>query len=151
MQRQTGKRMAGAAAVEFALTLPLLLLLAYGMIAYALLFLLQQQLSLAAAEGARVAMRYYPDEPARAAASRMAARQAVSLVNLTDDQIVVVRRQDNKCVPSRPSISCYDVTITYGYAANPLLPAIALPGLALLPYPPSVGSHASAQVDQSAL
>jgi Flp pilus assembly protein TadG len=52
----------GAAAVEAAIILPLLLLITFAVIEYGWLFLKSQQITNAARNGARVAIRYVPGE-----------------------------------------------------------------------------------------
>lgn len=52
------KRQQGAAAIEFALLFPVFFLIFYAIITYGLIFAAQQTLTLAAAEGARAAVRY---------------------------------------------------------------------------------------------
>ncbi|EFI60011.1 MULTISPECIES: TadE/TadG family type IV pilus assembly protein [Comamonas] len=52
------KRQQGAAAIEFAILFPIFFLIFYAIITYGLIFAAQQTLTLAAAEGARAAVRY---------------------------------------------------------------------------------------------
>ncbi len=52
------KHAKGAQLIEFALTLPVVLILIYLIIAYSIVFLLQQTLSFAASEGARAGLAY---------------------------------------------------------------------------------------------
>ena len=52
------KRQQGAAAIEFSILFPIFFLLFYAIITYGLIFAAQQTLTLAAAEGARAAVRY---------------------------------------------------------------------------------------------
>lgn len=54
------KRQSGAATVEFAFVFPVLLLLIYGMVAYAYLFVIQQSLVFAAQEAAEAAVKVDP-------------------------------------------------------------------------------------------
>lgn len=53
-------RQAGAAAMEFALVFPLLLLLTYGVIVYSYVYVLQSSINYAAQEGARAAVGVDP-------------------------------------------------------------------------------------------
>ncbi|BDB72236.1 MULTISPECIES: TadE/TadG family type IV pilus assembly protein [Comamonas] len=52
------KKQQGAAAIEFAILFPIFFLIFYAIITYGLIFAAQQTLTLAAAEGARAAVRY---------------------------------------------------------------------------------------------
>ena len=57
VRKRKGKRSRGAAAVEAALVLPMLLLVTFGALKYGWLFLRAQQITNAARYGARVAVR----------------------------------------------------------------------------------------------
>ena len=48
----------GAAAIEFAIIFPIFFIIFYAVVTYGLIFAAQQTLTLAAAEGARAAVRY---------------------------------------------------------------------------------------------
>ena len=52
------KKQQGAASIEFAILFPIFFLIFYAIITYGLIFAAQQTLTLAAAEGARAAVRY---------------------------------------------------------------------------------------------
>ncbi|WP_432722583.1 TadE/TadG family type IV pilus assembly protein [Jeongeupia wiesaeckerbachi] len=135
----------GAAALEFALTLPLLLLLLYGMVAYSLLFVLQQQLTLAAAEGGRAAMRYAVDATARNAAITAAVQQAVSGWPTTRQSFLDIHIQTaSGTCPS--NLTCLAIVVNYPYAAQPILPSMLG-----LPYPTTISSQAAVQLDQLVL
>jgi Flp pilus assembly protein TadG len=94
----------GASAVEFALVLPLLVLLVFGIFEFGRAFSIQVQLSGAAREGARV-MAIQDD----AAAARDATRDAAPAIGapLTDGEITV-----GACSPGDP------VTVTASRAIN---------------------------------
>ena len=65
------KKQQGAAAIEFAILFPIFFLIFYAIITYGLIFAAQQTLTLAAAEGARAAVRY-PSVPASGAMTKSA-------------------------------------------------------------------------------
>ena len=69
------KKQQGAAAVEFAILFPIFFLIFYAIITYGLIFAAQQTLTLAAAEGARAAVRY-PSVPAGGTMTKQAQLQA---------------------------------------------------------------------------
>ena len=52
------KKQKGAAAIEFAIIFPIFFIIFYAVVTYGLIFAAQQTLTLAAAEGARAAVRY---------------------------------------------------------------------------------------------
>lgn len=57
-ENRSRRRTAGVAALEFAIVLPMLISVVLGIVYYGVVFALQQALTLAAAEGARAALRY---------------------------------------------------------------------------------------------
>ncbi|WKL13572.1 pilus assembly protein [Comamonas testosteroni] len=69
------KQQQGAAAIEFAIVFPIFFLIFYAIITYGLIFAAQQTLTLAAAEGARAAVRY-PSAPSGSAMTKPAQLQA---------------------------------------------------------------------------
>ncbi len=69
------KKQQGAAAVEFAILFPIFFLIFYAIITYGLIFAAQQTLTLAAAEGARAAVRY-PSVPTGGTMTKSAQLQA---------------------------------------------------------------------------
>ncbi|GHD62041.1 TadE/TadG family type IV pilus assembly protein [Jeongeupia chitinilytica] len=135
----------GAAALEFALTLPLLLILIYGLAAYSMLFVLQQQLTLAAAEGGRAAMRFASSTTARDSAITAAIRQGVSGWPTARQNLVNVQiRPAGGACPA--NLTCLAIVVTYPYAAQPILPSMFG-----LPYPTTLSSQAAVQLDQLVL
>ncbi|WP_347554364.1 TadE/TadG family type IV pilus assembly protein [Robbsia sp. KACC 23696] len=115
----------GVAAVEFALVFPVVFLLVYGLITWALILLAQQTLTLAVGEGARAALRY-STSPVTAACS--AVNNATTWLGST------------ACVASTPSAtacpylstqSCLKVTASYNYASKPLVPTLPFLNLVL--------------------
>ncbi|GAC1317550.1 MAG: pilus assembly protein [Collimonas sp.] len=130
----------GIAAIEFALVFPVFFLLLYGIINYAMIFVAQQSLTLAAEEGARAALRYTAIDADRGTAACAAVTPLLSwLVNV------------DKCQPpaSAPcaapsSARCITVKVTYPYATYPLVPP--LPGMSAA-LPIKLGSSATVQID----
>lgn len=118
------RRQRGVAALEFALIfllgiLPLILLTFTGV----MIFAAQQSLSLAAAEGARAALRYQPTLPAReATAVTVAATNMQWLLDfsgLSADDLIKATSQP--CT-SDASLTCIDVVTSYPYDAHAFLP-----------------------------
>ncbi len=128
----------GAAAVEFALIMPILLLLVFGIISYGYMLSFRQAISQAAAEGARAAA------VAQVAADRDG--NAVDAVNEALDSYGVtcagvsgpLQRNGapvgdcsvtiDACA-NDSSVQCATVTIDYAYDDNPLLP---VPGVGIV-------------------
>jgi len=135
----------GAAALEFALVFPVLLLMIYGAIHYALIFTLSMSLTSAANEGARAAVAVDPEESdyetlliARARAAVVsnlgwltAAQQSIVL-GTGGNQVSVVREVDATLG------DIVRVEVTYpSYASQPLLPVFSFPVLGVIPPVPS--------------
>lgn len=149
--RETAAR--GAAAVEFALIAPLLLLLVFGIIDYGVMLSFRQSVSQSAAEGARAAA-VSPAGQSPVENARRAVTDALQGRNLTctDDgdlldgatdvgDCVVAKGQataaDPQCrtYPTAPTGAgvkdCVTVTVSYEYADHPTgpkLPLVPLPG-----------------------
>lgn len=132
----------GAVSIEFAVVLPVLLMLILGITYYGLIFAMQQVLTLAAEEGARAALRYQPSNTQRVAAAYTAANAA--LPSFISAQVKT--NQSGAPLVTCPTISsmqCLSVTLTLPVTtgASPLLPAIPL-----LPVPASLTSTAVVQL-----
>jgi Flp pilus assembly protein TadG len=101
----------GAAAVEFALVLPLLVLLIAGIAEFGRLYYLQTTISGAAREGVRT-MALQNNAPA----ARTAAKTAAGPVALTDAQVVVTTLPLGPCLSTGTTPVTATVTITYSTA-----------------------------------
>ena len=101
-------RESGSAAVEFALVVPVLLLLVLGIIEFGRIYSIQTTLSAAAREGVRTMALESSPANAKTAAKNVAA----PLITLTDAQIVVA---PSTCVVSGTAATA-TVTITYPVA-----------------------------------
>ncbi|GAB2450121.1 hypothetical protein GCM10027062_34170 [Nocardioides hungaricus] len=140
----------GAAAVEFALVVPLLLLILFGIISYGLMLSLRQGLSQAAAEGARAAAVTLVDAQKNAAA--VAAIDDALPYGVTCEGGSLVRDGNavGACTVSAPTrcedegdAECVTVALSYAYGENPIVPS--LPGLGLV-LPDELGYTAVARV-----
>lgn len=127
----------GAAAVEFALIMPILLLLVFGIISYGYMLSFRQAISQAAAEGARaaaVAQRDADQVPAALAALN----DALDSYGVTCSGNSLSRNGDPAgscavdvatCAGEAASVRCVTVTINYDYDGSPLLP---VPGMGIV-------------------
>ncbi len=70
--KRESSRARGAAVVEFAVVLPLLLTILFGIIEYGWVFMVRQTLQTSAREGCRIAILQTSEEPYTAALSRIA-------------------------------------------------------------------------------
>ncbi len=117
-RRSVDRQDRGAAAVEFALVVPFLLLLVFGMVSFGMMLSFRQTLSQAATEGARAA----------AVESDPGAREAEALAAV-NDAMAAVNRQcgagglvcDVGAAVACGSGQCITVTLSYAYQDNPMV------------------------------
>lgn len=143
----------GAAAVEFALVIPFLLLILFGIISYGVMLSFRQSLSQAAAEGARAAAVTF------VAADKQAAGYASVAEALDSFGVTCVsgglRRNGGvvgqcnvtapgPCTPAASvGVQCVTVTLVYDYASHPLVPSF--PGIGVV-LPDTLSYSAQARV-----
>jgi len=144
----------GAAALEFALIVPILCLLLFGIIAYGMMLSFRQNLSQAAAEGARaaaVAPKNPPDAsyaPAAQAATAIANALGSAyscaggrLVKGGTDVGACTITPSSACSAAAATVPCtYTVTLAYNYKDHP-----AIPNPPLVPIPGVITYVSSAQ------
>lgn len=128
----------GAVAVEFALVFLIFFALFYAIVAYGLVLTLQQSLTLAAEEGARAALQDAPNEATRLARAEATAK---SVLDWVPEAGITVTTAAANCVVN-PATRCVTVEVKYNYAANPIVPALPLLGVAI---PANLRSAATVQ------
>lgn len=139
------RRERGTAAVEFALVFPLFFVVLYGIVTFSLIFVAQQNLTLAAEEGARAALNY---QSATSTAGALAARSSAACT--TAAGMVTSLISSATCVSSSnpcsydATMDCIMVTLTYNYASKPLVPNLPLTNFVL---PASLVSSATVQLN----
>lgn len=119
-----GERERGAAAVEFALLAPVVLLLIFGIISYAYMLSFRQSMSQAATEGARAA--------AGAPTNALASSAALAAVNDSLGSFGMDCSSSHvTCSISTPSActnntahTCITVQVSYPYRDHPLIPTV---------------------------
>lgn len=140
----------GAAAVEFALVVPLLLLLVFGIISYGVMLTVRQSVSQAAAEGARAAAVTLI-EAKRTTEANKAINSALSANNVTCDGSTLKRggKTVGTCTVSPAAFcsgttgpKCVTVKVDYAYRGNPVVPSFGV-GILL---PESLSYSATARV-----
>jgi Flp pilus assembly protein TadG len=133
----------GAAAIEFALVTPLLLLLVMGVISYGYMLSFRQALSQGAAEGSRAtAVSPFPAAADRQQEGLDALNEALGSYDVTCDGYAVGShlRKDGENVgtcsviigtcTNDPTKDCVTTSLDYAYEAHPLTPSF--PGVALV-------------------
>ncbi|MDT9593874.1 TadE/TadG family type IV pilus assembly protein [Nocardioides zeae] len=153
VRRGTRREQEGAAAVEFALVLPLLLLLVFGIISYGFMLSFRGSLSQAAAEGARAAA-VSVNASGREAAARGAVNDAINSYGVTCAGANLTRNGNRvgsctiEVVPcanpggATTPPQCVRVDLEYDYADNELIPLPIVDAF----MPESIGYTASARV-----
>ncbi|WP_211451932.1 TadE/TadG family type IV pilus assembly protein [Collimonas antrihumi] len=150
----------GVAAIEFALIFPVFFMLLYGIITYALIFVAQQSLTLAAEEGARAALRYIgtgsPTDPLRGMAACNTVTPLVSWLGSAacnppapyPTTVPYVQVTYLTCPASNPApnANCIKVKVTYPYGTQPLVPLL-LGSLMSVAVPANLGGSATVQID----
>lgn len=126
----------GAAAVEFALLVPFLCLLVFGIISYGVMLSFRQSISQAASEGARAAAVSI-DATAKTSNARAAVNEALQTQGVTCSGSDLFREGidvgtcgvtgPGACTPVAVGVQCVTVTLTYEYRLHPLVPS--LPGV----------------------
>lgn len=139
MGKRRPSRERGAAAVEFALVVPLLLLLVFGIIQYGYMLSFRQSISQAAAEGARAAAVSpggLSDAEVRARALA-AVNDGLGSYGVTCTALGTLTRESETagtctisapqaCSSGAPSAQCIKVTLSYTYGDDPLIPTVGL-------------------------
>lgn len=130
--RRTRRGEGGAAAVEFALVVPFLLLILFGIISYGFMLSVRQGMSQAAAEGARAAAVTLVDGDKKDAA--LAAIDDALSYGVSCNGTSLLRNGEvvGTCTVSDPvacddDATCVTVSLTYDYRDHPIVPT--LPGL----------------------
>ena len=156
--RLRSKDEGGASAVEFALVLPVFLLLIFGLLQYGMIFLLRNQLTEAASDAARSAVVSTSQSGAEGIASasldKDIDKDGTGLINTSSGcatsgitcTVTALPPTDPACknVPTT-GYACLQVTIKYDYADHPIL------GLPFIPTPSTVTGSSSVIIGNGAL
>ncbi|CAB3731039.1 hypothetical protein LMG24238_05739 [Paraburkholderia sediminicola] len=135
----------GATAIEFALVFPIFFSIFYVIVTFSMIFVAQQSLTLATAEGARAALNYRSASSVPGAISLRATAACNTATNMVAPMIQSAACQTAQATCNYDStMTCIAVTLTYNYAASPLIPT--LPGLGLL-LPQNLSSTATVQLN----
>lgn len=101
--------------MEFALIVPILIMLVFGVLSYGLMLSFRQSISQSAAEGARAA----------AVAPATADRQAIAFEAIGAAMDATCNAGYLVCTAATPAAcGCMEVTVTYDYAADPSKPKL---------------------------
>ncbi|REE19458.1 TadE-like protein [Paraburkholderia sp. BL27I4N3] len=135
----------GATAVEFALVFPLFFTILYAIVTFSLILVAQQNLTMAAEEGARAALNWQSNTSMQSALTNRgnAACAAAKLVAATLVQSMQCTPSSKACGPNS-AMQCVNVLVSYDYQTNPLVPSLPLLGFAL---PNTLTSSATVQLN----
>jgi Flp pilus assembly protein TadG len=113
----------GVAAVEFAIVSIVFITLLFGMISFGFIFALQHNMTHAASEGARSALKAAQGLEVSTAEAK--AEQMLSFKTAQDHGVVSAEiLTGNECQPSNAQVRCIHVTITLDYATYPVVPTL---------------------------
>ncbi|GAB2984566.1 pilus assembly protein [Nocardioides montaniterrae] len=122
----------GASAVEFALVVPFLLLIVFGILSFGMMLSFRQTLSQATAEGARAAAVQLVSAN-RSSAATSAINSALGSMKVGDNTLACGQNYVT-CTIGSPTTcgtaQCVTVTVSYLYRDHPAIPSI--PGVSLL-------------------
>ncbi|MDE1184638.1 TadE/TadG family type IV pilus assembly protein [Paraburkholderia sp.] len=120
----------GSSAVEFAMIFPLFFVLMYGLVSFSLIFVLKQNMTMAAEEGARAALNW---KQASTIATSLTLRQSAActaataaLATFTGKTITCNTQTAAGGCTYDPTLECVSVTLKYHYSSDPLLPALPI-------------------------
>ncbi len=148
MSARTRRRSAqrGSVAVEFALIFPVFFLILYAIVTFSLIFVAQQNMTLAAEEGARAALNWASNTSMasaltnRGANACAAANQAAASIL---QNIMQCTQTATSCGPGN-AMYCINVSLSYDYKNNPFVPTL---GLMTAPLPNSLVATATVQLN----
>ncbi len=115
----------GVAALEFAILMPALLVFLMLVLNAVMMFAARQSLSLAAAEGARAALRYGSPGDRATVAKNTALTAMAWLQNFGATADAQLDTTTGGC---SASAACFKVTTKYNYCTNPLMVGMSLLG-----------------------
>ncbi|MGF6901473.1 TadE/TadG family type IV pilus assembly protein [Paraburkholderia sp. GAS348] len=145
IQMRHARAQRGSTAVEFALLFPLFFTILYAVVTFSLIFVAQQNLTLAAEEGARAALNWQSNTSLQTALLNRgnAACAAAKLMIATLVQSAQCTPTSAPCGPNN-TMQCVNVLLTYNYQANPLVPTLPLMSFTL---PGTLASSATVQLN----
>lgn len=135
----------GATAVEFALVFPLFFTILYAIVTFSLILVAQQNLTMAAEEGARAALNWQSNTSMQSALTNRGSAACTAA-----KAVVATLVKSAQCTPSSAAcgpggaMQCVNVLLTYNYQANPLVPNLPLLSYAV---PTTLSSSATVQLN----
>ncbi|MDE1007968.1 MAG: pilus assembly protein [Paraburkholderia fungorum] len=135
----------GVTAIEFAMVFPLFFIILYGIVTFSLIFVAQQNLTLAAEEGARAALNWQANTSLQTALVNRgnAGCAAAKLVIATLVKSAQCTSSSAPCGPNN-TMQCVNVLLAYNYQASPIVPNLPLMGITL---PDTLSSNATVQLN----
>ncbi|WP_150047485.1 TadE/TadG family type IV pilus assembly protein [Methylomonas rhizoryzae] len=143
-ERMACKRQRGGAAIEFVFTFPIFFTLFYAISSYALVFTLEQALTLATKEGARAAIKVDPtgfaDNDAYLAqvtgVSRAAVVQSLSWLTSSQQAATLGSSPNYDKIAVTLNGAWINISVSYPYSTVPLMPVLTFPGIGKVPNVP---------------
>lgn len=134
----------GATAIEFAMVFPLFFAILYAIVTFSVILVAQQNLTLAASEGARAALNWQANSSMAGALAARATAACAAAQLMTTQLVGKAMQCTSTYAACGTGMQCVNVVLTYNYSAHPLVPP--LPGLHLVT-PNQLISNATVQLN----
>lgn len=119
----------GVTAIEFALVFPLFFAILYAIVSFSVILVAQQNLTLAASEGARAALNWQANSGVQSALTARA-NAACQAAQLMTSQLVRNAQCTATFAACGTGMQCVKVLLTYNNGVYPLVPPLPLLGFA---------------------
>ncbi len=133
----------GATAVEFAMVFPLFFSVLYAIVMFSLILVAQQNLTLAASEGARAALNWQANSGYSDAVSKRTSATCTAAKLVTASLVQKMQCQSSNAT-CNGGMLCVTVTLSYDYSTYPIVPTLPLLSFAV---PSSLTSTAMVQLN----
>jgi Flp pilus assembly protein TadG len=144
VQSRRARTQRGATAVEFAMVFPLFFAILYAIVTFSVIFVAQQNLTLAASEGARAALNWQANSSMQSALTARTNAACAAAQLMTTQLVGRAMQCQSTSASCGTGMQCVKVVLTYNYSAHPLVPP--LPGFGLVT-PSQLSSTATVQLN----
>jgi Flp pilus assembly protein TadG len=133
----------GVTAIEFALVFPLFFAILYAIVTFSLILVAQQNLTLAASEGARAALNWQANAGMQDALAKRAAAACTAAQQVTAT-LVQAMQCTSTSAACGSGMECVNVQLTFNYSLHPIVPTLPLLSYAV---PTMLTSSATVQLN----
>ncbi|MFM0740510.1 TadE/TadG family type IV pilus assembly protein [Paraburkholderia xenovorans] len=144
VRRVSPRAMRGSTAVEFALVFPLFFVIMYAIVTFSLIFVAQQNLTLAAEEGARAALNWQSSTSLQNALDNRGQAACTAATQMATAFVARAMTCTPTSAPCGNGMQCINVALSYNYSSNPFVPSLPIMNVAL---PATLQSNATVQLN----